>query len=844
MAIIEVIDQVSVIEATDEVIVIQIGADGTLNAGAGLTGGGLLSQSVTIALNAASIASLALADSAVQPGDGISTLVDDVGLTTNMELAAALASLTAVYQPLHPTLTSFGNQSGSGVVVLIGTDTVAVRDITGQASQISITNGNGQSGNINVALAAEVLASLALANTALQPGSNISQLTNNVGYLVASDIPDFTEFLTQFTDVAQGVVPPSGGGAINFLRADGVWTTPAGTSAANPTGLSGLTATNGVANTYMRSDGAPAISQAIIPTWTGEHSFATSPNISGVTPQLSLRESDVGTDLKNWLIRANGGGFSIGTATDAAPLTLVTAAFAVARTLTAVTSVSFGNATDNPTYAFLGNGAISGIGSGLTALNAAALASGVAPAARLGTGTPSTATFLRGDSSWSNTLTGTLVLSNTNDLLRLSGTSPFISWYNAANTIRWTYLQHDGTDLFINNEMNGSIRFYSNSIVSLHLAATGDLRSRSMIRAVGDHTTRVTDELGPGAEIGMSGGFAIFQGYNRNGATYTNVLISGAETQVNVAGTERLRIDTNGPRTNAAFQATGWVSAHHAAPAMAIGYTGGTAYLHAYNGATALFVPIIIRGLSGSIDAGSLTAFSWHAGGFTRLRTDVWHGDAVGGQRVYYASNSLTYFKSGYAPANSSVIFYFRDSGDTDRASITGVGEINANAGFRWLQDTNFYIYNTSGYTYGSWRIGGVRNGYTGLILDAGGQWTFMTNGSTCGVFTQTGGYWTWMEDGTNFTIAHTCLAPAFQISSSRAIKHELRMPSPDEAKAIIKKLRTVVYRLKDRNAPQYDQLGYIAEEVHELCPWLSPDGKAVMYDRVGLLAVLAMQDE
>ena len=374
MAIIEVIDQVSVVEATDEVIVIQIGADGTLNAGTGLTGGGLLSQSVTIALNAASIASLLLADSAIQPGDGISALVDDVGLATDMELAAALASLTGVYQPLHPTLTSFGNQSGSGIVVLVGTDTVAVRDITGQASQISITNGNGQSGNINVALAAEALASLALANTALQPGNNISQLTNNVGYLVAGDIPDFTEFLMQFTDVAQGVVPPSGGGAINFLRADGVWTTPAGTSPANPTGLSGLTATNGVADTYMRSDGAPAINQAIIPTWTGEHSFATSPNISGVTPQLSLRESDVGTDLKNWLIRANGGGFTIGTATDAAPLSIVTSAFAIARTATAITTVSFGNATDNPTYAFLGNGAISGIGSGLTALNAAALA--------------------------------------------------------------------------------------------------------------------------------------------------------------------------------------------------------------------------------------------------------------------------------------------------------------------------------------------------------------------------------------------------------------------------------------------------------------------------------------
>lgn len=844
MATIEVIDQVSVVEATDEVIVIQIGADGTLNAGTGLTGGGLLSQSVTISLNAASIASLALADSAIQPGDGISALVDDVGLATDMELAAAITSLSGVYQPLHPTLTSFGNQSGSGIVVLVGTDTVAVRDITGQATQISITNGNGQSGNINVALAAEALASLALANTALQPGNNISQLTNNVGYLVAGDIPEFTEFLQQFSAEEQGVVPASGGGTINFLRADGVWTTPAGTAPANPTGTSGLTAVNGTAETYMRSDAAPAIDQGITPTWTGEHSFTATPNITATTPQLSMREVDAGTDQKNWLLRANSSAFAIGTATDAAPLTFVTAALSIARTAAAITSVSFGNATDNPTYAFLGNGAISGIGSGLTALNAAALASGVAPAARLGTGTPSTATFLRGDSTWSNSLTGTLVLSNTNDLLRLSGTSPFISWHNAANSIRWAYIQHDGTNLMLVNELNGALTFYSNSTISARIVSTGDFRSRSMVRAVAWHGIRNTDELGPGAEIGFEGSFAVFQGYNRTGSAYTNVLISGAETQVNVAGTERLRIDTNGPRTNAAFQATGWVSAHHAGPAMAIGYTGGTAYLHAYNGTTSLFVPMIIRGLSGTIDAGSLTALSWHTDGSTRLRTDVWHGAAEGSQRLYYAPSSITYFKSGNAPGNASHIFIFRDSGNTDRAAITGVGEINAYTGYRWLQDPNYYIYNTSGYTYGSWRIGGARGGYTGVILDSGSIWTFMTNGTNIGVYTQSGGYWAWYDDGTNFSIQHSCYAPAFQISSSRAIKHELRMPSSAEAKAIIKKLRTVVYRLKDQNAPQYDQLGYIAEEVHELCPWLSPDGKAVMYDRVGLLAVLAMQDE
>jgi hypothetical protein len=46
-----------------------------------------------------------------------------------------------------------------------------------------------------------------------------------------------------------------------------------GVSAANPSATIGLTAVNGTASTFMRSDAAPAISQAISPTWTGNHTF-------------------------------------------------------------------------------------------------------------------------------------------------------------------------------------------------------------------------------------------------------------------------------------------------------------------------------------------------------------------------------------------------------------------------------------------------------------------------------------------------------------------------------------------------------------------------------------------
>ncbi|WEX10294.1 head fiber protein [Chelativorans sp. AA-79] len=47
-----------------------------------------------------------------------------------------------------------------------------------------------------------------------------------------------------------------------------------GAGAANPSATIGLVAKNGAANTFMRSDGAPALDQGIAPTWTGKHIFS------------------------------------------------------------------------------------------------------------------------------------------------------------------------------------------------------------------------------------------------------------------------------------------------------------------------------------------------------------------------------------------------------------------------------------------------------------------------------------------------------------------------------------------------------------------------------------------
>jgi|694.fasta_scaffold30291_8 hypothetical protein len=71
------------------------------------------------------------------------------------------------------------------------------------------------------------------------------------------------------------------------VRADNI-ATAIGVTAANPTATVGLSAVNGSASTFLRSDGAPALSQAIAPTWTGPHIYSPAARASGVAPYFTI----------------------------------------------------------------------------------------------------------------------------------------------------------------------------------------------------------------------------------------------------------------------------------------------------------------------------------------------------------------------------------------------------------------------------------------------------------------------------------------------------------------------------------------------------------------------------
>lgn len=123
-----------------------------------------------------------------------------------------------------------------------------------------------------------------------------------------------------------------------------------GASPANPTGVVGLTAVNGSAATFLRSDGAPPLNQGITPTWTSTHEWSLA------EPRLLLNESDQGTNLKLWDIDLNSGVLAIRTRTDADGAG--SNAIAITRgATTALTDISVGAGTS--TFHFLGTGLIS-----------------------------------------------------------------------------------------------------------------------------------------------------------------------------------------------------------------------------------------------------------------------------------------------------------------------------------------------------------------------------------------------------------------------------------------------------------------------------------------------------
>lgn len=147
------------------------------------------------------------------------------------------------------TLPSVFSVAGSPVT---NTGTLAGTFATGQTANSFLATPDGSTG----ALGLRTIVTGDLPVTAVTPGSYTS---------------------TNLTVDATGRITAAANGS-------------AGVSGANPTGTVGLTAVNGSATTYLRSDGAPPLSQSIAPTMTGAWTFTP----TAANPAVSINEHTSG----------------------------------------------------------------------------------------------------------------------------------------------------------------------------------------------------------------------------------------------------------------------------------------------------------------------------------------------------------------------------------------------------------------------------------------------------------------------------------------------------------------------------------------------------------------------
>lgn len=323
---------------------------------------------------------------------------------------------------------------------------------------------------------------------------------------------------------------------------------------ANPSATIGLTAVNGSANTFLRSDAAPALSQSIAPSWTGFHQFFTA---GASTTQLwsvsSTLTNAVFTNATATTLNGTTTIFTNGTFTNAT-----------------TTSLNFTNATGTSLALSgftLGSIPFSGAGGVLSQNNSQFFWDNASN--RLGIGTSSPLSSLSITGSLSQFTSSTLVLLGSNFItegsasgtyLGINPVSPFNGDFlnfqvNSSTKFRitgsgnvdifglassteirtpsstmtgLTFTNATGTSLTITGTASSSVLFWGNATATTNLALSYSTASRCLRLDANKNIVAATGDCASGDTTGASDDF-----WDRNApfvylATSTDLLGIGA----------------------------------------------------------------------------------------------------------------------------------------------------------------------------------------------------------------------------------------------------------------------------------------------------------------------------
>lgn len=175
----------------------------------------------------------------------------------SVSTAAMTGVLAAAQMPAH---TGDVTSTSGSVALTIANSAVTLAKMANLAANSIIGNNTGSAATPIALTATQVKTLLAIASTDVSglgvfaTGTNAANLTGTV--------PVAT--LPVFTTSTAGVVPASGGGTTNFLRADGTWANPAAPNLAVDRFVTGTNFTPGVTTTLTLSQTPPSLNACIV----------------------------------------------------------------------------------------------------------------------------------------------------------------------------------------------------------------------------------------------------------------------------------------------------------------------------------------------------------------------------------------------------------------------------------------------------------------------------------------------------------------------------------------------------------------------------------------------------
>lgn len=170
------------------------------------------SVAATIANGAVTNAKMASGIDAVKLGDGS---VSNTEFQSLNGVTSAIQTQLDAKQPLDSDLTALAALSSTGLVARTGSGTAAVRTLTGTANQITVTNGDGVSGNPTAAIASDAVFpgtganTLVTGTTGQRPSGTAGQIRYN------STLGQFEGYTTGW-----GAIGGSGTGLKNYITSN------------------------------------------------------------------------------------------------------------------------------------------------------------------------------------------------------------------------------------------------------------------------------------------------------------------------------------------------------------------------------------------------------------------------------------------------------------------------------------------------------------------------------------------------------------------------------------------------------------------------------------------------